>query len=66
MERQCTGKEFMVWDIENSETVTVNNAHGNTAGPYVVETAIPFDFFANSDFKITFAGTTVDIKDIEY
>ena len=52
-------------DIENSETVTVNNAHGNTAGPYVVETAIPFDFFANSDFKITFAGTTVDIKDIE-
>ena len=45
MERQCTGKEFMVWDIENSETVTVNNAHGNTAGPYVVETAIPFDFF---------------------
>ena len=52
-------------DIENSETVTVNNAHGNTAGPYVVEAAIPFDFFANSDFKITFAGTTVDIKDIE-
>lgn len=31
-------------DIENSETVTVNNAHGNTAGPYVVEAAIPFDF----------------------
>ena len=52
-------------DIENSETVTVNNAHGNTAGPYVVEAAIPFDFFADSDFKITFAGTTVDIKDIE-
>lgn len=52
-------------DIENSETLTVNNAHGNTAGPYVVEAAIPFDFFANSDFKITFAGTTVDIKDIE-
>lgn len=52
-------------DIENSETVTVNNAHGNTAGSYVVEAAIPFDFFANSDFKITFAGTTVDIKDIE-
>ena len=52
-------------DIENSETVTVNNAHGNTAGPYVVEAAIPMDFFSNSDFTITFAGTTVDIKDIE-
>lgn len=52
-------------DVENSEIATVNNAHGNTAGPYVVEAAIPMDFFSNSDFTITFAGTTVDIKDIE-
>ena len=29
-------------DIENSETVTVNNAHGNTAGPYVVEASYSF------------------------
>ena len=52
-------------DIENSETVTINGAHGNTAGPYVVEAAVPMDFFSNSDFTITFAGTTVDVKDIE-
>ena len=52
-------------DVENSEIATVNNAHGNTAGPYVVEAAIPMDFFSNSDFTITFAETTVDIKDIE-
>lgn len=52
-------------DIADSETVTANKAHGNTAGPYVVESSIPMDFFSNSDFKITFAGTTIDIKDIE-
>lgn len=34
----------MVWGYREFGDVTVNNAHGNTAGPYVVEAAIPFDF----------------------
>lgn len=52
-------------DISGAEAVTQNEAHGNTAGPYVLEAAIPMDFFANGDFTITFAGTTVDISQVE-
>ena len=52
-------------DITGAEAVTLNEAHGNTQGPYVLESAIPMDFFANGDFTITFAGTTVDITQVE-
>lgn len=51
--------------IDGSDIVIVNDAHLNTPGPYVVEAAVPMDFFANSDFTLTFAGTTVDIRDVE-
>lgn len=52
-------------DIADSVTVTNNQAQGSVAGEYVVEASIPFSFFSNGDFKITFAGTTVDVSDIE-
>lgn len=52
-------------DIAGAETVTMNEAHGNTPGPYVLESAIPMSFFANGDFTITFAGTTVDMSQVE-
>lgn len=45
--------------------VTVNEAHQNTAGPYTVEASIPMNFFTEGNFKITFAGVTVDLADIE-
>ena len=45
--------------------VTVNEAHHNTAGPYTVEASIPMNFFTEGNFKITFAGVTVDLADIE-
>ena len=52
-------------DIAGSDIVVVNEAHLNTPAPYVVEAVIPMEFFADSDFTLTFAGTTVDIRDVE-
>ncbi len=52
-------------DIEGAKMVTVNEAHQNTAGPYTVEASIPMNFFTEGNFKITFAGVTVDLADIE-
>lgn len=52
-------------NISNANMVTLNEAHQNTEGPYMVEASIPMDFFANEDFKLTFAGTTIDISDVE-
>lgn len=52
-------------DISGSDIAVVNKAHLNTPAPYVVEAVIPMEFFADSDFTLTFAGTTVDIRDVE-
>lgn len=52
-------------DIAGSDIAVVNKAHLNTPAPYVVEAVIPMEFFADSDFTLTFAGTTVDIRDVE-
>ena len=52
-------------DISGSDIAVVNEAHLNTPAPYVVEAVIPMEFFADSDFTLTFAGTTVDIRDVE-
>lgn len=52
-------------DIAGSDIAVVNEAHLNTPAPYVVEAVIPMEFFADSDFTLTFAGTTVDIRDVE-
>ncbi len=52
-------------DISGSDIAVVNEAHLNTPASYVVEAVIPMEFFADSDFTLTFAGTTVDIRDVE-
>lgn len=52
-------------DIAGSDIAVVNEAHLNTPAPYVVEAVIPMEFFADSDFTLTFAGTIVDIRDVE-
>lgn len=52
-------------DISGAEAVTRNDAHQNTPAPFVLEAAIPMSFFANDNFTITFAGTTVDISQVE-
>lgn len=51
-------------DIDGANAYTINQAHGNTAGPYTVEASIPVNFFANRDFSITFAGNTIQSSDI--
>ncbi len=61
----AVAKDGWYRDINGAVTETINEAHKETAGPYVLEAAIPMDFFANTDFTITFAGTTVDVSDIE-
>lgn len=64
-DNMATAKDGYYGDIANAVSATINEAHGNTAGPYVLEAAIPMDFFANADFAITFAGTTVNVSDIQ-
>lgn len=64
-ENMAVAKDGNYGDIANASAATVNEAHGNTAGPYMIEASIPMDFFASSDFTITFAGTSVALSDIE-
>ncbi len=64
-DNMAVAKDGNYGDIANAGVATINEAHGNTAGPYVLEASIPMDFFANADFSITFAGTTVNISDIQ-
>lgn len=46
-------------------TAMVNQAHGHSAAPYVVEMSIPASYFTTEDYSITFAGTTVTRAQIE-
>ena len=64
-ENMAVAKDGNYGDIANASAATVNEAHGNTAGLYMIEASIPMDFFASSDFTITFAGTSVALSDIE-
>lgn len=64
-ENMTVAKDGNYGDIANASAATVNEAHGNTAGPYMIEASIPMDFFASSDFTITFAGISVALSDIE-
>lgn len=57
-------KDAYYGDIAGAGAVVVNEANGNTAGPYCVEASIPTSFFANMDFTINFAGTAVKASDI--
>lgn len=64
-ENMAVAKDGNYGDIANASAATVNEAHGNTAGLYMIEASIPMDFFASSDFTITFAGISVALSDIE-
>ncbi len=64
-QNSASAKDGWWADIAGADTTSVNNAHGNTAGPYIVESAIPMSFFENEDFTLTFAGTEVSSKQIE-
>ena len=48
-------------DIAGSDIAVVNEAHLNTPAPYVVEAVIPMEFFADSDFTLTFAKNSIGI-----
>lgn len=61
----AVAKDARYGDIQGASAATINEAHQNTPGPYVLEARIPMDFFAEPDFTITFAGTTVTASDIE-
>lgn len=52
-------------DISGASAAVVNEAHGNNAGPYKVEIAVPASFFHSADFTVTFGGTSVKAADIE-
>lgn len=64
-ENMAVAKDGNYGDIANASAATVNEAHGNTVGLYMIEASIPMDFFASSDFTITFAGISVALSDIE-
>lgn len=52
-------------DISGASAAVINEAHGNNAGPYTVEMAVPASFFHSMDFTVTFGGTSVRATDIE-
>ncbi len=61
----ATVKDSYYSDIAGADAVIANDAHGNNAGPYAVEFAVPVSFFHSTDFVLTFAGTAVDVTEIE-
>ena len=52
-------------DVAGAQAAVVNEAHGNNAGPYTVEFAVPVSFFHSLDFTLTFGGTSVGSGEIE-
>lgn len=52
-------------DISGAAAAVANEAHGNNAGPYTVEMAVPASFFHSMDFTVTFGGTSVKASDVE-
>ena len=52
-------------DVAGAQAAVVNEAHGNNAGPYTVEFAVPVSFFHSMDFTLTFGGTTIGSGEIE-
>ncbi|MCI9446616.1 MAG: hypothetical protein HFH36_04325 [Lachnospiraceae bacterium] len=52
-------------DINGASAAVVNEAHGNNAGPYTVEIAVPASFFHSPEFTVTFGGASVNAADIE-
>lgn len=51
--------------IDGSSFITINSAHGNTAGPYTVEFSVPMSYFKDQNFSLTFAGNTLYSKSIQ-
>lgn len=52
-------------DVAGAQAAAVNEAHGNNAGPYTVEFAVPVSFFHSLDFTLSFGGTTIGSGEIE-
>lgn len=54
------------WNQVNNiaDKAYVNEAHGNTAGPFSGEFMIPASVFTGGDFTVTFAGKTISSSDI--
>lgn len=57
--QQAEIKDGWYNNITDAVIATVNEAHGNTAGPYTVEASIPSSYFANADYTLTFAGNSI-------
>ena len=62
---KSTVKNGWYGDISGASSVVTNEAHGNNAGPYTVEMAVPRSFFHSPDFTVTFGGTSVNAADIQ-
>ncbi len=60
-----TVKNGWYGDIAGASSAVTNEAHGNNAGPYTVEMAVPRSFFHSPDFTVTFGGTSVNAADIQ-
>ncbi len=52
-------------DVQGSSAAVKNEAHGNNAGPYALEFAVPVSFFHSMDFTLEFGGVSIASKDIE-
>ncbi|NBH12970.1 hypothetical protein D3Z36_01905 [Lachnospiraceae bacterium] len=52
-------------DVQGASAAVKNEAHGNNAGPYTVEFAVPVGFFHNLDFVLEFGGVSIASRDIE-
>lgn len=62
---KSTVKNGWYGDISGASSAVTNEAHGNNAGPYTVEMAVPRSFFHSLDFTVTFGGTSVNAADIQ-
>ena len=52
-------------NVKGASAAVKSEAHGNNAGPYTVEFAVPVSFFHNADFTLEFGGAVVASKDIQ-
>ena len=51
--------------VKGASAAVKSEAHGNNAGPYTVEFAVPVSFFHNADFTLEFGGVSLASKDIQ-
>ena len=58
-------KNISYGDVPGASAAVISEAHGNNAGPYRVEFAVPTSFLHNMDVNLTLGGTTISSAEIQ-